>query len=38
VVIVDELDDLMMTAGYVVEFMILRLGQIERAAGIHMMM
>ena len=36
VVIIDELDDLMMTSGKDVEFSIARLAQMARASGIHL--
>ncbi|HUE78227.1 MAG TPA: DNA translocase FtsK 4TM domain-containing protein [Sphingomicrobium sp.] len=38
VVIIDELADLMMTAGKEVEFLVQRLAQKARAAGIHLIM
>ena len=38
VIIIDELADLMMTAGKEVEFLIQRLAQKARAAGIHLIM
>jgi S-DNA-T family DNA segregation ATPase FtsK/SpoIIIE len=38
VVIIDELADLMMTAGKEVEFLVQRLAQNARAAGIHLIM